>query len=213
MSAPRIIIVLLRRPGRHPEERRDDPFWEFGSFGCTGCHHSNLLNPKRSSELKGTRLAFVQGGDGGFRLIHVTPQISVRDLADICEAVWEPAKMPLTYATAPVVVDNQGHSDIPLLAEMAHGVKRTTPVGRFSSAFRSCRRPLAGEVGAEVLDTYRKFRRDAAEIATRYDQAMPYSPPRIEQDRLRRYELIRSRSKRAAKKATGTVRNCRGKNC
>ena len=136
MCAPRVIVVLLRRPKRQADERRDDPFWEFGSFGCTGCHHRNLLNPKRSSELEGTRLAFVQGGDGGLRLVHVTPPISVRGLADICEAIWLPAEMPLTYATAPVVLDRQGRSDLPLLAEMAHGVSRSTPVARFASAFR-----------------------------------------------------------------------------
>jgi hypothetical protein len=193
LDVPRVIVVLLRRPKRRSDESRDDPFWEFGSFGCTGCHTRNLLNPRRSSELEGVRLAFVQGGDSGFRLVHVTPPISVRDVADICEAVWSPAEMPLTYATAPIVVDNQGRSDVRLLAEMARGVGRSTPVGRFASAFRSCRRPLAGEVGAQVLSTYQQFREGVAEVAISYDQAMPYSPPRIERDRASRYEWIRSR--------------------
>lgn len=212
MNAPRVIVVLLRRPMRHADERRDDPFWEFGSFGCTGCHHHNLLNPKRSSELKGTRLAFVQGGDRGFRLIHVTPPISVRDLADICEAVWLPAEMPLTYETAPVVVDNQGRTDVPLLAQMAHGVKRSTPVARFASAFRSCRRPLAGEIGTQVVFVYQQFRGGAADVATRYDQALPYSPPSIEKNRARRYELIRSR-RTLPPDGTAIDRNSRGKKC
>jgi hypothetical protein len=136
LDAPRVIVVLLRRPRRHANESRDDPFWEFGSFGCTGCHRGNLLNPKRSREVDGRHLAFVQGGDGGFRLVHVTPPISVRELSNVCEAVWMPAEMPLTYASAPVVVDNRGWSNVPLLAEVAHGVRRSTPVGRFASAFR-----------------------------------------------------------------------------
>jgi hypothetical protein len=64
--SPRVIVVMLRRPQlSKPHERRDDPFWEFGSFGCTGCHRRNLLNPKRSGELNGTQFAFVQGGDKG----------------------------------------------------------------------------------------------------------------------------------------------------
>jgi hypothetical protein len=187
-----VIVVLLRRPKRRSDERRDDPFWEFGSFGCTGCHRRNLLNPKRSSELEGIHLAFVQGGNGGFRLVHVTPPISVRHLVDICEAIWSPAEMPLTYATAPIVVDNQGRSDVPLLGEMSHGGRRSTPVGRFASAFRSRRQPLAGEVGVQVLSTYQQFRHGAGEVAKRYDQAMPHSPPRIEQDRASRYEWMRS---------------------
>jgi hypothetical protein len=123
----------------------------------------------------------------------VTPPISVRSLADICEAVWVPAEMPLTYATAPIVLDSQGRSDLPLLAEMAHGVRRSTPVARFASAFRSCRRPVAGEIGEQVIYTYQRFRDGDAEIAERYQQAMPYSPPMVEQDRASRYELLRSR--------------------
>ena len=57
-----VIIVLLRRPYRHQsDERRDDPFWEFGSFGCTGCHRTNLMNPRRSHELVGKHLAVCAG--------------------------------------------------------------------------------------------------------------------------------------------------------
>jgi hypothetical protein len=193
LNAPRVIVVLLRQPRRRSDERRDDPFWEFGSFGCTGCHCRNLLNPNRAGELEGAHLAFVQGGSGGFRLVHVTSPISLRRLADICEATWLPAEMPLTYATAPIVVDGQGRSDLPLLAEMARGVRRSTPVARFASAFRSRRLPLAGEICAQVLSTYRRFRDGGAEVAKRYDQAMPYSPPMIEQNRPFRYQSILDR--------------------
>jgi hypothetical protein len=129
----------------------------------------------------------VRGGSGGFRLVHVTPPISLRCLANICEATWLPAEMPHTYATAPVVVDGQGRSDLPLLAEMARSVRRSTPVARFASAFGSRRLLLAGEIGAQVLSTYRRFRDGAAEVAKRYDQAMPYSPPMIEQNPASRY--------------------------
>ena len=39
MEQPPVFIVHLRRPKKNdPEEMRSDPFWEFGSFGCTGCH-------------------------------------------------------------------------------------------------------------------------------------------------------------------------------
>jgi hypothetical protein len=62
------------------------------------------------------------------------------------------------------------------LAEMAQGVRRSTPVARFASAFRSRRRPLAGEVGAQVLSTYLRFRAGRAEIAKHYVQAMPFAP-------------------------------------
>ena len=160
-----MIVVLLRRPVMsRADERRDDPFREFGSFGCTGCHHSNLMNPKRSSELEGARFAFVQGGDWGWRLVHVTPPISVRALGDLCEAQWSPAEMPLAYRAAPLVVDNKGRSDVPGLAALTASVRRPSPVARFASAFRSRRLPLAGVDGAEVLSTYRRFREGGAQL-------------------------------------------------
>ena len=46
-STSPVIIVLLRRPRRDAAERRTDPMYEFGSFGCTGCHRGNLMNPDR----------------------------------------------------------------------------------------------------------------------------------------------------------------------
>jgi hypothetical protein len=74
-----VFVVYLRTPRMHDkDESRDDPFWEFGSFGCTGCHNRNLMNPKRANELHGAQLAFVQGGPAGVKLVHVTPQIKVR---------------------------------------------------------------------------------------------------------------------------------------
>lgn len=186
---PRVIVVLLRRPNRADAcERRDDPFWEFGSFGCTGCHRRNLMNPKRSSELEGARFAFVQGGELGFRLVHVTPPITTRILGATCEVGWSPTEMPLAYAAAPLVLNNQGRSDIPELAAMASGVRRSTPVARFSSAFRSRRTPLAGVVGAAVAATYQDFRDRGAQVARVYHEAMPYPPRVIVTDRRSIYE-------------------------
>jgi hypothetical protein len=52
---------MLRRPRK--DDPRTDPFWEFGSFGCTGCHGNNLLHPKNCQIRNGDRLAFVQGGN------------------------------------------------------------------------------------------------------------------------------------------------------
>lgn len=192
MDTPHVIVVMLRSPKRTADESRDDPFWEFGSFGCTRCHRRNLLNPRRSNELRGARFAFVQGGDDGWRLVHVTPPISVRSVGDISEAFWSPTEMPLTYASAPTIIDNCGRSDVPLLANMARTVSRPTPVSRFASLFRSRRRPLAGEVSAQVLSTYQKFRDGFGRVAMHYEEAMPYPPPRIEKDRAFRYEWILS---------------------
>jgi hypothetical protein len=157
--APRIIVVPLRRPRRNQrDERRDDPFWEVVSFGCTKCHRANLMNPKRSHELDGAQFAFVQGGGRGFRLVHVTPPISPKIIGSTCEAKWSPPEMPMTYATAPVVVDGESRSDIRLLEIEAPDV---SPISRFASAFRSRRRPLAGEVGAQSLPSTSDFEKSA----------------------------------------------------
>jgi hypothetical protein len=113
MQAPRVIVVLLRQPSNAITERRDDPFWEVGSFGCTGCHSRNLMNPKWANELSGARLAFVQGGPLGFRLVHVTSEIWMEPLGDGFEARWSPRRMPLSYRSAPLVIDKsrqQRHS-------------------------------------------------------------------------------------------------------
>ena len=80
MSCEHVHIVLLRRPKsakEDPRESRSDPFWEFGSFGCTGCHGGNILHPRNADEIAGGRLAFAQGGDNGFRLVYLTPAVTV----------------------------------------------------------------------------------------------------------------------------------------
>jgi hypothetical protein len=44
MDDARVIIVMLRQPRLDdPNEMRTDPLWEFGSFGCTGCHRKSLM--------------------------------------------------------------------------------------------------------------------------------------------------------------------------
>lgn len=115
----RVVVVHLRRPNRDdPREMRSDPFWEFGSFGCTGCHRRNLMNPRRIHELEGTRLAFAQGGPKGFRLVLLTPPVEVVRHRDRCELRWEPARMPFRYDSAPLLVDAEGKSDFPSLEHL-----------------------------------------------------------------------------------------------
>src|SRR5262245_27301071 len=98
MNGSGVLIVMLRQPQQnYPGEKRSDPFWEFGSFGCTGCHRRNLLHPKRARELEGLRLAFAQGGPAGIRLIYLTPPIKVVRHTVGCELKWSPREMPLKY--------------------------------------------------------------------------------------------------------------------
>lgn len=102
--------------------------------------------------------------------------------------------MPLAYGAAPLVVDNEGRSDVPGLAALTAAVRRTTPVARFASAFRSRRLPVAGVDGAELLSTYLRFREGGAQVASRYYDAMPYRPPMLVADREARYEFLKARA-------------------
>ncbi|MEK7855333.1 MAG: hypothetical protein AAB288_04530, partial [Acidobacteriota bacterium] len=93
------------------------------------------MNPKKADELEGARFAFAQGGQGGFKLVHLTPPVSIVLHKDRCEARWKPAEMPFTYAAAPLLLNNEGNTDIPALREFLKNVDRSTWNGRFSSVF------------------------------------------------------------------------------
>jgi hypothetical protein len=180
MSAP-LIIVHLRRPSAR--DRRTDPLYEFGSFGLTGCHRTNLLADQAAA---GARLAFAQGGDLGFRLVMLTPPIDVRQLAHVREAFWLPAAMPLRYDTAPVLIDNDGSSDVDGMHKLLTGVNRNTWREKFSSSFRTRKQPLGTAVVGGVvraceraveLGVVRAWERAVelgAERAEVYWEALPY---------------------------------------
>ena len=122
----RVIVVMLRQPRRY-NDPRTDPLWEFGSFGCTGCHRRNLMNPRKMEELNGCRMAFAQGGDSEVRLVHVTPPVKMIHHGSFVEATWQPQDMPLAFDSAPLLVDNRGGSDFPVLMEMIEGSTATRP--------------------------------------------------------------------------------------
>ena len=123
MATPKVFFVHLRRPGR--EDKRDDPFYEFGSFGCTGCHYRNLMGLHHTEDLEGARLAFAQGGTLGFRLVYLTPPITeVVPWSGHCEVKWTPIEKPFKYAEAPILVYNEGSGDFPSVTRFLHGMAR-----------------------------------------------------------------------------------------
>lgn len=168
MSA-RVIIVHLRRPGSG--DKRTDPLYEFGSFGLTGCHQENLL---ADQDAAGARLAFAQGGDLGFRLVMLTPPVDVRQLAERREAFWSPGEMPLRYDAAPVLIDNDGSSDVDGMREQLADVNRTTWREKFSSAFRTRKQPLDAPVAAGVARAWEEAVERGAERAEAYWEALPF---------------------------------------
>ncbi len=191
LEADPVVIVHLRQPrGGNPEEMRSDPFWEFGSFGCTGCHRHNQMHPARIEELEGARLAFAQGGKQGFRLVMLTPPVRAVHHAKGCELRWEPAEMPFRYDQAPLLIGAGGESDCSSLKDMIATADRGTWPARFSSCFRSRRQALPAPAATELVRRYEQLRAaaPASSIATRYDQAMPYAPNVIDKDRRHTYE-------------------------
>ncbi|MCA9288023.1 MAG: hypothetical protein KDA05_05530 [Phycisphaerales bacterium] len=186
MTDPRINIVLLRQPDRAKKtEMRSDPFYEFGSFGCTQCHRKNLMHRAKAHELRGARFAFAQGGPLGFRLVHLTPPVSVVRHPDRIEVIWEPAEQPFRYDRAPVLAGPKGETDFPALLVKLQDVDRPTWPARFSSAFRSRRTPLAPVVALQIASVFERLRQAAPPdaLAASYIDALPYAPNRPDPDR------------------------------
>jgi hypothetical protein len=192
MESDKIVVVHLRRPGAN--DPRNDPFWEFGSFGITGCHIDNLLNPKKVHELEGMRLAFAQGGRNGFKLVFLTPGISIVKHKTCSEARWQPVAMPLKYDEAPLLVANNGRM-MRGMREALQGVDRSTLESRFSSRFRSRRSPLNGdfpdlarEIATEFDLRYEQAKKNGY-LAKTYDEALPWrikAPDRQRQETYQR---------------------------
>lgn len=186
-----IVLVMLRVPNKgNPNEKRSDPFWEFGSFGCTGCHRTNILNPKRLAEMEGKRLAFAQGGSGGIRLVYLTPPVSGHHHQNGAELKWRPHQMPLKYNSAPIIINNAGHSDVPAVLEELADVNRRSLVAKFASKFRSRRQPLAVGFARQIEKVYVNFRKRKGALAERYEEALPFDPPAIDRKRARTYRAI-----------------------
>ena len=98
--------------------------------------------------------------------------------------------MPLEYKSAPLLVDNHGGTDVPALIHMIDEVRRSSPVARFASRFRSTRTPLPADVGRQVVAAYRAFRERGATVARSYADALPFPPPRVDRDRKRTYATL-----------------------
>jgi hypothetical protein len=169
MSAP-VVIVHLRQP-KNRRDVRTDPLYEFGSFGLTGCHHSNLL---ADDSLAGFRLAFAQGGEHGFRLVMLTPTVEVHEWMQVREASWKPPERPLRYETAPVLIDNDGSSDVEGMRELLAEVDRNTWREKFSSSFRSRKQPLDARLAAAVVYAWDHAIERGAQPADAYWEALPY---------------------------------------
>ncbi len=145
-----LYFIFLRVP-RSPTDRRDDPFWEFGSFGKTGCHSANVLHPRLTLLRDGDRLAFLQGGNGEIRIVGVTPPIKVAGSMERIE--WDKSYRPLPYPNAPMLIDNSGATAFPhVYGEAGLNItNRSTFCGAAASRLRSRKRAVGSELSKEIL--------------------------------------------------------------
>jgi hypothetical protein len=124
--------------------------------------------------------------------------------------------MPFRYEFAPLLIDNSGESDLSHLHAEIAGVDRTSWKGRFSSSFRSRREPLGEALASELIDVFVRRAQTAKPVnfATRYDQALPYSPPCVDMDRRATYERLLAAAGGTAsdaERANGAQRKCGSK--
>jgi len=196
-SESSVLVVLLRQPRMNvPTEMRSDPFWEFGSFGLTGCHQRNLLHPKNASLLNGSRLAFVQGGKQGFRLVYLTEPVHADAYSDRTEVLWKPGSMPFRYSDAPIVLDSDGRSDIAGMAEFVSSVKRNGWMGKFASKFRSRCQPLPEPIAEGFMAAFEARRREGPGLrALTYLEALPVVPPLVDRNRRQTYRQLKEKAR------------------
>ena len=178
----RVFIVLLRRPGK--DDSRTDPFWEFGSFGCTGCHRWNLLHPKNSKIRTGDRLAFIQGGDLGARLLLLSPPVERINhpggsAKGRVELRWDSAAKPFRYDRAPSLFESPapGRAGLfPQLVKYVSDANRPTFEAKLASRFRARAESLEPKLADELQAGFAKAIRQTNEhdFITRYDQALPW---------------------------------------
>lgn len=144
-----LYFVYLRRP-REVNDLRSDPFWEFGSFGSTGCHRNNLLHPTRDHLLDGDQLVFLQGGDQEIRVVGLTPPITVHRGAALLNLRWDINYRPIPYDKAPVFIDNQSGTNFPAVMNLLAGTQRSTYCGKAASRLRSRTHPVEIELASQL---------------------------------------------------------------
>ena len=211
----RVFIVMLRQPNGKGDGRAD-PYWEFGSFGCTGCHSKNLLHPKNCAIVDGDRIAFVQGGHLGSRLMLVTPPVRRTihrpgTLKPRIEISWDPGAKPFRYDRAPSLFETSGPGRprlFPRLADSIETTHRPTIDAKFASRFRARARSLENDLGLELVAGFELATAMAkpSDFIGHYSEALPWiDPSAVISDRAAAYRALRRRL------CSASNPSCRGK--
>lgn len=200
-----MFFVFLRRP-KGDSDYRDDPFWEFGSFGRTGCHSTNLLNPQRSHIQAGDVAVFLQGGEQEIRVVGRTPPLKLIRNERRVELTWNREYRPVPYRAAPILINNDGYSDFPSFDRLLQGVHRSTFCGQAASKLRSRTEPIPDDIAAKLEEYF--SHKSRPQIAS-YLEAIPFGSWRsnaekqrwadasLRADRFHKHELIDQSNKPA----------------
>jgi hypothetical protein len=153
----KIHVAFLRKP-RGLGDKREDPMWEFGAFGLTGCHSHNLLNPNNCVLADGARILFIQGGRGELRAVGLTPPIRVviREVVPPCYIQWDKNYRPIPFDLAPILIDNKGNTHFPAMQEFLQDVNRSTLVAKAASKLRSRTASLDGMFSQQIINLFDK---------------------------------------------------------
>jgi hypothetical protein len=126
----------------------------------------------------------------------VTPPVDIRELAHVREAFWSPGALPLRYETAPLLIDNDGASDVDGMREFLDGVNRNTWREKFSSSFRTRKQPLDAGLAASLVGAWDRAIADGAQRAETYWEALPYwDPEAVDRDRHGTHQALLMRAR------------------
>lgn len=167
-----LYFVFLRRPVKN-SDRRNDPFWEFGSFGKTGCHSTNLLNSQRSPLSIGDQLAFLQGGASEIRVVGLSPPITFGGSTGRMEIKWNEKYRPIPYLYAPLLINNAGASKFSGAAAMLKDTNRSTWCGAAGSRLRSRTSAIDQPLANQIINYFRLP--GLPEITAYYEAVTPNS--------------------------------------
>lgn len=162
-----VFVVYLRRPSS--DDKRSDPFWEFGSFGRTGCHSHNLLSRNCRIEPGVSSVLFLQGGEGCIRAValaevsDITPfTIAAKDgkpQQQGRELKWKKIRGPYVFEEAPFLIGNHdGRSDFPAFSKKLGGTQRDTRVAGAASKLRARATELEMAVALEVREVFARWK-------------------------------------------------------
>jgi len=178
------------------------------------------MHPKNCQIRNGDRLAFVQGGQLGARLVLITPPVKRFDHAGgspkgRVELRWDSAQKPFRYDRAPALFASPrpGTPDLlPRLIGTIANTNRSSFDAKLASRFRARTSPLDHDMARELEAGFNDALKTAepADFASHYADALPWCDgPTPASERQRDYRAKLEELKRAGGVSRRTGRCCK----